>query len=150
MQPNPHDPWTRTDLTPNEQTVLEFMRDCMHGDDLTLIDRLVAEDYIQHTPGIAQGREGLRRYILQVARKRPNRKQWRPVQIFASGDMVILHKLIATHAIADFIRFNEQGQMAEHWDVVAPLPEPDYDPMRRSSENLQRFDAVFRIDPDRE
>ena len=39
------------------------MSDCMHGDDLSLVDRYVAEGYIQHTPGIGQGREGLRRYL---------------------------------------------------------------------------------------
>jgi predicted SnoaL-like aldol condensation-catalyzing enzyme len=149
-EPNPYDPWQRTDLTANERTLLTFMRDCMHGDDLSLIDTLVAEDYIQHTPGIAQGREGLRRYIMEVARKRPNRTQWRAVQIFASGDMVILHKLISSHAIADFVRFNAAGQMAEHWDVVAPLPEPDYDPMRTSKEDLSRFSAVFDFDSGRD
>lgn len=146
MEPNPYDPWSRDDLSDEERTVLRFMRDCMHGDDLSLIDTLVAEDYIQHTPGIGQGREGLRRYILEVARKRPGRKNWRAVQIFKCGDIVILHKLINSHAIADFVRIDGEGRMAEHWDVVGPLPEPDYDPMRRSRENLQRFAAVFGVD----
>ncbi len=145
MAPNPWDPWQREDLTPNEATLLTFMRDCMHGDDLSLIDRLVAPDYVQHTPGIGQGREGLRRYIVEVARRRPGRTDWRPVQIFAAGDMVILHKLIATHVIADFVRFDAEGRMAEHWDVVQPLPEPGYDPMRRSTEDLSRFDSMFGL-----
>lgn len=146
MEPNPWDPWSRDDLTANERTVLEFMRDCMHGDDLSLIDRHVAPDYVQHTPGIGQGREGLRRYIETVAHRRPGRRDWRPVQIFAAGDMVILHKLIASHVIADFIRFDAAGRMIEHWDVVQPLPEPGYDPMRRSAEDLSRFRRIFGLD----
>ncbi len=145
MEPNPWDPRARDDLTPNERTLLRFMGDCMHGDDLSLIDTLVAEDYIQHTPGIGQGREGLRRYITEVAYRRPGRKDWRPVQIFAAGDMVILHKISATHVFADFVRFDAQGRMAEHWDVVQPHPEPGYDPMRRSAENLDRFRALFGL-----
>jgi len=43
------------------------------------------------------------------------------------------------------LRFNSDGMMAEHWDVVQPLPEPDYDPLRPSVENLDRFRAVFGI-----
>lgn len=146
MEHNPFDPRSRDDLTRNEKTLLLFMSECMHGEDLSLIDTLVAEDYIQHTPGIGQGREGLRKYIETVAYRRPGRKEWRPVQIFASGDMVILHKISATHVFADFVRFNERGQMAEHWDVVQPHPEPGYDPMRRSAENLERFKALFGLE----
>ena len=146
MVPNPYDPWSRNDLTENEKTLLRFMADCMHGEDLSLIDTLVAEDYIQHTPGIGQGREGLRTYVETVAHRRPGRKEWRPVQIFSVGDMVILHKMSATHVFADFVRFNDKGQMAEHWDVVQPHPEPGYDPMRRSTEDLDRFRALFGLD----
>ena len=146
METNPYDPWSRDNLTDNEKTLLTFMRDCMHGDDLSLIDTLVAEDYVQHTPGIGQGRVGVRKYIEEVAYRRPGRKDWRPVQIFSVGDMVILHKISATHVFADFVRFNDKGQMAEHWDVVQPHPEPDYDPMRPSTENLDRFKKLFNLD----
>ena len=31
----------------------------------------------------------------------------------------------------------EEYVMVEHWDVVQRLPEPDYDPMALSSENLK-------------
>ena len=144
-EPNPYDPWARTDLSAPERMVLDFMRDCMHGDDLSLIDQHVAPNYVQHTPGISQGREGLRRYVTEVAHRRPGRREWRPIQIFRCGDVVILHKLLPNHVVADFIRFNEAGQMAEHWDVVQPLPEPGYDPMRRSSEDFSRFRALFGL-----
>ena len=41
---------------------------------------------------------------------------------------MILHKLLPAVVIADFLRFDADGMMAEHWDVVQPHPEPDYDP----------------------
>jgi predicted SnoaL-like aldol condensation-catalyzing enzyme len=145
MEVNPYDPFVRTDLSANEKVMMSFMTNCMHGDDLSLIDTLVAKDYIQHTPGIGQRREGLRSYLTTIAHVRPGRKIWRPIQIFAVGDMVILHKLIAQATIADFVRFNSDGQMAEHWDVVQLMPEPDYDPMRPSTENLSRFRELFKI-----
>jgi len=146
MYPNPYDPYRRTDLTPGEKALLHFMGECMHGDDLSLIDRYVAEDYIQHTPGIGQGKQGLRRYVETVAWKRPGRKVWRPIQLFACGDFVILHKLLQHVVIADFMRLNSQGLFAEHWDVVQPLPEPAYDPMRPSEEDFERFKALFAFD----
>ncbi len=145
MFDNPWDPRLRSDLTANEKAVLHFMSDCMHGDDLSLVDRYVADGYIQHTPGIGQGREGLRHYLNEVAWKRPGRREWRPIQLFASGDFVILHKLLPAVVIADFLRFDAFGMMAEHWDVVQPHPEVDYDPLRPSVENLDRFKAVFGI-----
>lgn len=148
MEPNPYDPLKRQDLTRNESTVLHFTGDCIHGDDLTLIERYIAEDYIQHTAGIGQGRGGLRRYLREVAWRRPGRKSWRPIQIFSAGDFVILHKLLPAVVIADFFRFEAGGMMIEHWDVVQPLPEPDYDPMRRSTQDFARFKALFHIPDD--
>jgi len=45
--------------------------------------------------------------------------------------------------IVDIMRFNKDHVLAEHWDVVQRLPEPDYDPMALSSENLNRFKELF-------
>ena len=144
MQENPYDPRMRQDLTENERRVLHFMEECLHGDNDDLIELYVAEDYIQHTPGIGQGREGLRRYLKEVARKRPGRRDFTPIHLFSDGNFVILHKLLAAVVIVDIMRFNENHQFAEHWDVVQRLPEPDYDPMKPSSEDLSRFKALFQ------
>ncbi len=143
MIENPHDPWLREDLSEREKIVLRFMGECLHGDDLSLIDELVAEDYIQHTPGIGQGRNGVRKYLLEVAWKRRGRREWRPIQLFSAGDFVILHKLLPAVVIVDIMRFNAQNKLAEHWDVVQRLPEENYDPMRKSTEDLSRFKALF-------
>ncbi|HEY7625428.1 MAG TPA: nuclear transport factor 2 family protein [Ilumatobacteraceae bacterium] len=145
MFDNPWDPRRRDDLTENERVVMHFTNNCLHGDDMSLVDRYVSEDYTQHTPGIGQGRDGLRAYLREVAWKRPGRREWRPIHLFAAGDFVILHKLLTAVVIADFFRFDDKGMLAEHWDVVQPLPEPDYDPLRPSSENLDRFRALFGI-----
>ena len=144
MQENPFDPRMRQDLTENERRVLHFMEECLHGDNDDLIELYVAEDYIQHTPGIGQGREGLRRYLKEVARKRPGRRDFTPIHLFSDGNFVILHKLLAAVVIMDIMRFNKNHQFAEHWDVVQRLPEPDYDPMKPSSEDLSRFKALFQ------
>jgi predicted SnoaL-like aldol condensation-catalyzing enzyme len=143
MENNPYDPLERNDLKENERRLLQFMRECIHGDNEGLIDRYVSEDYIQHTPGIGQGREGLRRYLKEVAWKRPGRHDFVPIHLFSDGDFVILHKLLPAVVIVDIVRFNESHQLVEHWDVVQRLPEPNYDPMALSSEDFSRFKKLF-------
>jgi predicted SnoaL-like aldol condensation-catalyzing enzyme len=145
MYPNPYDPLKRTDLTANEKAVLHFTDQCLHHQNEDLIERYIAEDYIQHTNGIGQGREGLREYLKEVAWKRPRGRDWRPIHIFAVGDFVILHKLLPLVVIADFFRIRADGLFAEHWDVVQPLPEPDFDPMKISSRDFSRFRVLFDI-----
>lgn len=149
MLPNPYDPWLRTDLTPREKIVLRFTNEVLHGDNDALINELVSPDYVQHTHGIGQGRQGLRNYLHQIAWKRPGRRDWRPIQIFAAGDFVILHKLLPAVVIADFFKFDPSGTLlVEHWDVVQPLPEADYDPLRPSTEEFSRFYMLFGLQTD--
>ena len=143
MMGNSWDPDKREVLSENERRTLHFMRDCLHGDDESLIDEYIAEDYIQHTPGVGQGRDGVRNYLREVAWKRPGRYDYRPIQIFSDGDFVLLHKLLPHVVIVDIMRFNKNHQFIEHWDVVQKLPEPDYQPMRKSTEDLARFKALF-------
>jgi len=145
MHPNPYDPSKRSDLTDNEKLVLAFTGRCIHGGDESLIDIMVAPDYTQHTHGIGQGREGLRRFLKEIAWKRPHSEVWRPIQIFASGNFVILHKLLPRVVIVDIFRVDAAGQLAEHWDVVQTLPAPDFDPMAASDEDFRRFRALYGI-----
>lgn len=147
MYPNPHDPWARTDLSAREKLILKFTNDVLHGNDASMIDSFVSPNYTQHTHGIGQGRQGLRNYLEKIAWRRPGRGTWRPIHIFESGDFVILHKLLPAVVIADFFRFDAEGMLAEHWDVVQPLPEPDYDPLKPSSEDFTRFYKLFGISP---
>ncbi len=143
MIDNVYDPRKRSDLTENEKRTMRFMTECLHGDNVALIDEYVAEDYIQHTPGIGQGRAGLLNYLKKVAWKRPGRHEWRPIHLFSDGDFVILHKLLPTVVIVDILRFDQEHRLVEHWDVVQRHPEPGYDPMAISSENLTRFKELF-------
>jgi predicted SnoaL-like aldol condensation-catalyzing enzyme len=147
VQPNPYDPLERTDLTANEKLVLAFTGRCIHGGDESLIEQMVSPNYTQHTHGIGQGREGLRRFLKEIAWKRPHGDVWRPIQVFASGDFVILHKLLKQVVIMDIFRIDSAGLLAEHWDVVQALPTPDYDPMRSYDEDFTRFRAMFGIRP---
>ena len=145
MTQNPYDPLKRTDLSRREQVLLKFTAEVVHGTNLALIDTLVAPDYVQHTHGVGQGREGIRRYVTEISMRRPGREQWRPLLVFEDGDFVILYKLLPAFMIVDIVRFNAEDQLAEHWDIVQPLPAPGHDPMELSQHDFSRFYALFGV-----
>lgn len=145
MTANPYDPRKRTDLSRREQVLLKFTDEVVHGTNLDLIDTLVAPDYVQHTHGVGQGREGIRKYVTEISMRRPGREQWRPLLVFEDGDFVILYKLLPAFMIVDIVRFNEHDQLAEHWDVVQPHPAPNHDPMERSQDDFSRFYKLFGV-----
>ena len=49
----------------NKKLVERFFREVPYGpgDNLDVIDELVAEDYVQHNPLAGQGREGVKRFF---------------------------------------------------------------------------------------
>lgn len=145
MASNPYDPLNRNDLSRRERILLQFTAEVVHGSNMSLIDTMVAPDYLQHTHGVGQGRDGIRKYVSEVSSKRPGRAEWRPLMIFEDGDFVILFKLLPAFMIVDIVRFNSNDQLAEHWDIVQPLPSRDYDPMELSKEDFQRFYSLFKI-----
>lgn len=138
---DPSDP----SLSPRKKRALEFMENVLHGDRFEFIETHVREDYIQHTPGIGQGRQGVLRYIEEIASKRPNRRTWRPVMMFEDGDIVILFKWLPHAWICDIMRFDENDMLAEHWDVVQAWPDGSPEPEAHSTEDLSRFRALFGI-----
>jgi predicted SnoaL-like aldol condensation-catalyzing enzyme len=142
---NPYDPLKRDNLSRREQILLKFTAEVVHGSNTSLIDTLVAPDYMQHTHGVGQGREGIRKYVSDISSKRPGREEWRPLLIFEDGDFVILFKLLPAFMIVDIVRFNANDQLAEHWDIVQPLPSRNYDPMELSREDFRRFYSLFKI-----
>lgn len=143
--PNPLDPRNRSDLSKRQKIALKVTDEVVHGANYDLIDVLFAPDYRQHTAGIGQGREGLRRFVQNVASRRSGSSIWQPVMIFEDGDFVILYKLLSTVMIVDILRFNERDELSEHWDVVQPLPHPEYDPLEPSTEDFSRFYEMYGI-----
>lgn len=138
---DPKDP----SLSERKKRVLKFMDGVLHGEEIGLIDTMVRADYIQHTPGIGQGRAGLKRYIEEVAMKRPNRDVWRPIMMAEEGNIVFLFKWLPGAWIADIMRFDDNDLLAEHWDVVQRWPDGAPTPENISSEDLSRFKALFNI-----
>jgi predicted SnoaL-like aldol condensation-catalyzing enzyme len=110
----------------NKALVLEAMTSLFQRHDASAVERLYAPDYIQHNPGIAQGREALRALVAGLSQA----VHYEPGLIVAEGDLVAIHGRIRGWAdtpqvVVDLFRI-EGGRLAEHWDALqSELPVTD-------------------------
>lgn len=92
-------------------------------DDISKIDKLVAEDYVQHNPLAGQGRQGLRQFLFKIV---PEPKPLPPsdflsVNFIAEGDYVVRQEMRKNGMLIDVFRIKD-GVLQEHWDAFRFAP----------------------------
>ncbi|MFM6931684.1 MAG: nuclear transport factor 2 family protein [Novosphingobium sp.] len=86
----------------------------------------VAPDYVQHNPGVPDGRDAAIALLQPMFSDRNHSFEVR--KIIVDGDLAAIHILAKPDpaargaAVADFYRLKD-GKIVEHWDVIQPLPE---------------------------
>ncbi len=126
----------------NKALVLEAMTALFQKRDATAVERLYAPDYIQHNPGIPQGRAALASLVSTLG---PD-VYYEPGLIVAEGTFVAIHGRIrgwapSPQVVVDIFRIHE-GRLAEHWDVLqdevdAPAGQAAmFDPDERSRQKV--------------
>jgi predicted SnoaL-like aldol condensation-catalyzing enzyme len=103
----------------NKQTVARLF-DAFRAGDVDAFDDLIVENYVQHNPQADNGLQAVKEFFRPLG----------PVDVdvyrtIAEGDLVAVHshyKAINMAAV-DIFRFNDEGKIIEHWDVLQQVPE---------------------------
>jgi predicted SnoaL-like aldol condensation-catalyzing enzyme len=110
---------TKTTSEQNKELVLEAFDTLFNKRDYAAAERFWSPNYIQHSAHIPPGREGLFTLIKGL----PDGFHYENGLTAADGEYVVLHGrftgigLPANWIVADIVRL-ENGQLAEHWDVI--------------------------------
>ena len=120
------------ELEENKKNAIAFYKTSYEGNPKKAIEQYVGKEYIQHNPDVADGTKGFIDYFEKMQEEYTD-KSIEFVRCIAEGNLVALH----THqtwpgndeyVTMDFLRFDENGKICEHWDSIQQIPENSANP----------------------
>jgi predicted SnoaL-like aldol condensation-catalyzing enzyme len=116
-------------LERNKQNAMAFYELMFNAcDPAQAIARYAGDSYTQHNPHVADGKQAFIAYFERMAKDYPGKRVFFKRSV-AQGNLVVLHchQQWPTDANKDWAgidisRFDEQGKIVEHWDVLQIVP----------------------------
>jgi predicted SnoaL-like aldol condensation-catalyzing enzyme len=109
----------------NKKLVADFYQQLFGDKDISAIDKYIGDVYIQHNPGLKDGKEALKQGAALWFKGAPKEKI-NIQHIGADGKFVYIHtkagrgsKIVS---VLDIFRL-ENGKITEHWDIIQEVPE---------------------------
>jgi predicted SnoaL-like aldol condensation-catalyzing enzyme len=92
------------------------------------VEKYIAEDYVQHSPHIPDGRGAIAPYFTEGAASRQASARTAQLgRVLVDGDFALYHRLVTSEdnprgtAYADLFQV-KNGKIVAHWDVIQPVP----------------------------
>ena len=108
----------------NKEVIKKFYQEFFNDHIVESADKYVREDYVQHNPGVEQGREGLKTAFAQKFIEHPEFALDIKMLIAEDNMVAVYLKNVEPQGntrcrVVDIYRL-EDGMLAEHWDVLQP------------------------------
>lgn len=95
------------------------------GHDLAVLDEAFAPDFIEHSPLVTGDRAGLADFVKECG----DALSYTPYRVLGNDEFVVLHGRFDGIEGESYVGFDlyrvENGLIAEHWDGLVPLAEPN-------------------------